>query len=159
MAKTKCIVKTAKNYTLLNTSKETIPHGRPSVTTMTPFVENKMHEPARTLRVLASGLPMEANDKEFVSFWNAAERNEELAVKAYCAKFGLDTEGNPIEIEGNPIETKVKESEAPIVEDTKEPETKPETETPPVVEVPVTTGNRRQGSRLTLSNPVVTPDA
>lgn len=91
----KCIVETTGRFMLLNTTSEEIPSQRPSVTTMTPFVDVRINK--KELKVLARNLPRKANDADFKEVLVAMEGNKKAAVAAYAAEFGLTIDGEPLD--------------------------------------------------------------
>jgi len=97
----KCIVETKGDLTYLNSNGDAIHHYRPTVTKMTSFIENRLHE--GKLRSLASNLPDTADDAVFSAIFTEL-KDKEMAVKSYCAILGVDTSGEPIETEEVPPE-------------------------------------------------------
>ena len=93
----KCIVEPKASVTLLNTNGDAIHHNRPTLTTMTQFIESKLQD--GTIRVLARHLPKEASDAKFHVTYKELEGNSKQAVHAYCAEFGLTPDGEELETE------------------------------------------------------------
>lgn len=103
----KVIVETKGNFMLLNSNGEEIDSNRPSVAKYTPFIDARIHR--GDLRSLATGLPLEASDKEFAKALKESMKDaktdqekrdaQKLAVTSYCAEFGIDPTGEEIEIE------------------------------------------------------------
>lgn len=90
----KCIVETSGDFGLLNTNKDFIEAHRPTVTEFTSFVEERIGNGEVSL--LARGLPDEALDADFVTFFNEAEGDTPLAVESFCAALGVNTTGQEL---------------------------------------------------------------
>lgn len=95
----KCIVETKGDFTYLNTNGDAIHHFRPTVTLMTGFIQNKLHD--GVIRSLASNLPKTADDEVFAAIF-AEVKDKEMAVKSFCAMLGVDPSGDPIPTEEQP---------------------------------------------------------
>lgn len=97
----KCIVETTGEFELLDMSSipmANIKENRPTVVILTDFIKAQRSD--GNLRVLAVGLPMEADDKDFGDLFNGdAEKNKELAIKSFCSKFKLNADGEKIDTE------------------------------------------------------------
>ena len=91
----KCIVEPVGPFTLLNTTGETIHHHRPSVTTMTSFIEERLYD--GVLKVKARNLPFEASDDAFKECLKACEGKKNMAIMAFCSEFGLNPQGESLE--------------------------------------------------------------
>jgi len=62
---------------------------RPTVVDNTQFVQ---HQTAiGQIRILATDLPDEATDKEFVAFWIESGKDKELAIESFKASFLVPT--------------------------------------------------------------------
>lgn len=94
----KVIVKPVGAFMYINAPYgEEIRHNRPSVATHGPFIDTLI---ARgDLKIFARGLPMKATDAEFFTAYIEAEKDEKLAIEAFCAEFGLSPDGDNIETE------------------------------------------------------------
>lgn len=91
----KCIVETTGKFSLISGNGDHIKDDRPSVVSNNSFIESRMYR--GDLRILAKNLPPEASDVEFYEFYIECKKNTELAVNSYCAKFGLNTQGEATE--------------------------------------------------------------
>lgn len=91
----KCIVETTGNFGLINTNGEYIESYRPTVTKQTIFIEQKLVR--GDLKVLAKALPKDANDADFLKFYEDSKKSVPLSVEAYCATFGRNAAGELIE--------------------------------------------------------------
>ena len=104
---TKCIVETTGEFGLVNNDYSAIHSHRPTVTRKTQLVEVKVAD--RQLRMLASTLPDQANDEDFLTVLNEVG-DTKLAVSAYCSEFGIDNQGDEIAIEGSAITVAAQEA-------------------------------------------------
>lgn len=93
----RCIVQTKGDFVLLNTTGEAIESHRPTVVAMTSFVETRLQKDE--LKVFARHLPREATDEEFREFLKESENDVELAVNSFCAKFGINPDGENLDVE------------------------------------------------------------
>lgn len=93
----KCIVETTGSFMFINTDLSEIQHNRPSVTGHSAFIDLRLNN--KELKILARNLPHKASDVEFAKALKAAKGKVSLAVSAYCAELGVDTEGEAIEVE------------------------------------------------------------
>ncbi len=98
--RTKSIVLPVNRVTMLNQTGEAIHHHRPTLVVHTEFVSQQLAE--GTLRVLARGLPTEANDLDFLESLKECDNDAEVAIPAYCAEFNLATDGTALD-ETKPI--------------------------------------------------------
>ena len=76
------------------TNGDHIPENKPSVVFYTDFVSEKVGD--GKIRLITPNLPEEANNHDFQNFLKESEGDEELAVAAYVATFGLDETGNKL---------------------------------------------------------------
>lgn len=97
----KCIVETTGEFELLDMSSipmANIKANRPTVVIKTGFIDAQRTE--GNLKVLAVGLPMDAEDKDFGDlFNNDAKKDKQLAIKSFCSKFKLNVDGEKIDTE------------------------------------------------------------
>lgn len=96
----KCIVETRGEIGLLSPHGESIIYGRPALVYMSEFVEIKLQE--KQLKVLAREIPASAENAEWLKHWRSCNKDMKLAVDSFCALFGQDKDGSPIETEVKP---------------------------------------------------------
>lgn len=93
---TKVIVKTTAMNDFLCPTGEVIDCARPSVVTMSAFVDSLIAR--KQVKRLASGLPETATDVDFLKCLKASE-DETLAVVAFCAELGTTVDGELLDTE------------------------------------------------------------
>lgn len=80
------IVETTGEWSLmLPNHAGTIHRLRPTVVTNSDFVQRQVA--VKQCRILATDLPDEATDKEFVAFWIESGKDKELAIESFKASF------------------------------------------------------------------------
>lgn len=92
-----CIVQTTGHFGLLNSNGDDIKHNRPTLTRQSQFIDQRLHR--GDLKILARNLPKTCTDAEFEDVYHSSKGNAKLAAQAFCALFGQDTDGTPIEVE------------------------------------------------------------
>jgi len=91
----KCIVKPIESIMLIDPqTREVVASGRPSVVTKTPFIE--VAHADRKIKILAIGLPKQAQDDDFLGFLAESKGNEPLAIESFCAQHGKNSYGEAI---------------------------------------------------------------
>jgi len=95
----KCIVKPKKPESYLLPNRESIKPNRPTVVTLTSYLEGLIA--AGKLTIYASNLSKDANQNIFLEVLRDSKMDETLAVSSYCAMLGVDIHGQPLtEMEG-----------------------------------------------------------
>lgn len=70
-----------------------IPADRPSVAQPTPFIHDRA---ARgQIRILATDLPANTTDEDFLGFWMESDGEQELAVASYLSQFEVEEKPAP----------------------------------------------------------------
>tara|TARA_R110002072_G_scaffold23791_6_gene81599 strand:+ start:224 stop:562 length:339 start_codon:yes stop_codon:yes gene_type:complete len=87
----KTIVETKGDFMLVDPyTGDVIEDTRPSVVTFSPFIETRVAN--GQVKALATDLPEEANDADFVEYW---KEKPDMAVDAYASEFAAEEEPEP----------------------------------------------------------------
>lgn len=92
----KCIVVTTRGNILLNSDGTFIKHNRPTLVAKTAFVESMRDD--GVLKILAINLPSSATDDDFYIWYIESNRDPELAITSYCAKYNQLPDGSILDV-------------------------------------------------------------
>ena len=98
----KCIVRSktgpkGEAYTYLLDDYQVIKANRPTLLSHSGHIDRKLQE--GRIEILARNLPDEATDLDFVKTWRKMDKDDERAIKAYCAVFGQKPHGEKTKTE------------------------------------------------------------
>lgn len=98
----KCIVLSkagpkGEAHTYLLDDYQVIKAKRPTLLLHTGHIDRKLQE--GKIEILARNLPDEATDADFVKTWRKMDKDNERAIKAYCAVFGQKPDGGKTKTE------------------------------------------------------------